>query len=582
MSARPIRLERPLLLIGSFLLQFGSIASPTAAEGIVNGGFEDRPGPAAGWVTTACEGVDLPRVVAPEGVPCSYLLIPGATQSAKITGVFQNGLSFDLQGPSGWAVVEFDARTEGGPRGKVSLDLDSGLDLSRKIPDSPTWSRYFLSLPLSGSTFGRIEFVTCSSPGSELHIDNVRCFVVEDDDPGNPLSTGFLCSTDCPTLEFEVDTEDPSDCCFEDVSGDGRVDVTDLLTLLEQWGPCAGCSSDFDFDEMVAVADLLALLGAWGSCSPDFGACCFPDGSCLETFEDTCGFAGGAFRGEATTCLEPCPAGGACCLPDGACVITGEAPCAEAGGTYQGEDTDCSPDPCMEVGACCVTDPGTIDREVVLCLDVSGSIGPEELELEIDGLIQCLRTQIPQDGSHRVAIVVYGRTVAAPLPELTPLTPTTLPDIEQTLLDLLEDRIVLTSATNLGGALVLSRAILSGDQSESPNDFILLVGDGAATTGPDVQEQCAATAEVPITICAIAVGASLEGELELEACALETGGEYNSADDFADFLPVCDECVGFVVGTTCTVVSEAGCAALGGDFQGVGTNCAPKDPCEAP
>jgi T5SS/PEP-CTERM-associated repeat protein len=49
-----------------------------------------------------------------------------------------------------------------------------------------------------------------------------------------------------------------------DLTGDGVVDVFDLLELLGDWGPCAECPADLNDDGVVDVFDLLALLGAWG------------------------------------------------------------------------------------------------------------------------------------------------------------------------------------------------------------------------------------------------------------------------------------------------------------------------------
>jgi hypothetical protein len=51
-----------------------------------------------------------------------------------------------------------------------------------------------------------------------------------------------------------------------DSSGDGQVDVTDLLAILAAWGACGGCPEDFDGNGMVDVADLLFALGTWGPC----------------------------------------------------------------------------------------------------------------------------------------------------------------------------------------------------------------------------------------------------------------------------------------------------------------------------
>ncbi len=49
----------------------------------------------------------------------------------------------------------------------------------------------------------------------------------------------------------------------EDIDGDGNVSVTDLLTLIADWGSCNCCSSDINGDGEVNVTDLLALIAAW-------------------------------------------------------------------------------------------------------------------------------------------------------------------------------------------------------------------------------------------------------------------------------------------------------------------------------
>jgi 6-phosphogluconolactonase (cycloisomerase 2 family) len=56
--------------------------------------------------------------------------------------------------------------------------------------------------------------------------------------------------------------------CPADLTGDGQVNVSDLLVLLGAWGPCDGeCPSDLNGDGQVNVSDLLVLLAAWGSCN---------------------------------------------------------------------------------------------------------------------------------------------------------------------------------------------------------------------------------------------------------------------------------------------------------------------------
>ncbi|MHC5029075.1 MAG: hypothetical protein ACYTGR_20180, partial [Planctomycetota bacterium] len=56
--------------------------------------------------------------------------------------------------------------------------------------------------------------------------------------------------------------------CVADIDGDGVVDVTDLLEVIIQWGPCpSGCLADVNADGAVDVADMTAVIVAWGACN---------------------------------------------------------------------------------------------------------------------------------------------------------------------------------------------------------------------------------------------------------------------------------------------------------------------------
>ena len=69
---------------------------------------------------------------------------------------------------------------------------------------------------------------------------------------------------------YEFQTDDPGPpSCPGDLTGTGSVGVTDLLALLNAWGPCADpsdCPEDLSGTGSVGVTDLLALLNAWGAC----------------------------------------------------------------------------------------------------------------------------------------------------------------------------------------------------------------------------------------------------------------------------------------------------------------------------
>ena len=69
---------------------------------------------------------------------------------------------------------------------------------------------------------------------------------------------------DAAQLRMTVTTGGP----VGDLDGDGLVGITDFLTLLGAWGPCAApcppsCPADLDGDCVVGITDFLILLGNW-------------------------------------------------------------------------------------------------------------------------------------------------------------------------------------------------------------------------------------------------------------------------------------------------------------------------------
>lgn len=66
----------------------------------------------------------------------------------------------------------------------------------------------------------------------------------------------------------------PFPTCPADIAppgGDGLVNVTDLLTVINGWGACGvpcppHCTADVNHDCAVNVSDLLAVINAWGVC----------------------------------------------------------------------------------------------------------------------------------------------------------------------------------------------------------------------------------------------------------------------------------------------------------------------------
>jgi len=70
--------------------------------------------------------------------------------------------------------------------------------------------------------------------------------------------------TDCP-VDYVFGLECDS-VCAADITGDGVVDVLDLLAVLAAWGQTGELPEDITGDGVVDVLDLLEVLAAWGPC----------------------------------------------------------------------------------------------------------------------------------------------------------------------------------------------------------------------------------------------------------------------------------------------------------------------------
>ena len=66
------------------------------------------------------------------------------------------------------------------------------------------------------------------------------------DEGGNTIAD--VCPIDCP-----------------DTNGDGYVNVSDLLIVIDQWGS-SNSPADVNEDGIVDVSDLLIVIGNWGEC----------------------------------------------------------------------------------------------------------------------------------------------------------------------------------------------------------------------------------------------------------------------------------------------------------------------------
>jgi hypothetical protein len=87
------------------------------------------------------------------------------------------------------------------------------------------------------------------------------------------------------------------------------------------------------------------------------GACCYPNGACLDLSITDCTTSAGVFEGPLTACATfQCPVEtvGACCHTDDTCTEETAVRCAGYGGSYQGDNTTCATAHCTVRGACCL------------------------------------------------------------------------------------------------------------------------------------------------------------------------------------------------------------------------------------
>ncbi len=108
---------------------------------------------------------------------------------------------------------------------------------------------------------------------------------------------------------------------------------------------------------------------------PPFGACCFDLlENCVEAFvEEDCVANGGVFMGEGTRCVDTCPLFGACCLYDGACLdVQSRDECDGVRGDFQGRETTCGEVSCPAFGACCLPEGECVETETA---ETCGAMG---------------------------------------------------------------------------------------------------------------------------------------------------------------------------------------------------------------
>ncbi len=136
------------------------------------------------------------------------------------------------------------------------------------------------------------------------------------------------------------------------VDADGCYDVTIFDSAGNGITPPGGYQIDFNGATVAAgpgnFGASLTIPDVGGGCPT--GACCLPDGNCLEAVTDSqCSAASGTYVGNDILCANancPQPPVAACCLPDGQCIDEDQFTCADMNGEYQGDGTACTTTSC--------------------------------------------------------------------------------------------------------------------------------------------------------------------------------------------------------------------------------------------
>jgi hypothetical protein len=158
----------------------------------------------------------------------------------------------------------------------------------------------------------------CNENGIPDFFEIEKGFITDCNNNGIPDDCDWINAGDCDddgvidACEQDANYDQvPDDCqCIADLSGNGTVEVNDLLQLIAAWGDPGphpdSVPEDLNGDMVVDVADLLIVIGAWGDCSkytlPNITGACCGEFFCVERQEVACEILLGTYFGDNTTC----------------------------------------------------------------------------------------------------------------------------------------------------------------------------------------------------------------------------------------------------------------------------------------
>jgi len=147
-----------------------------------------------------------------------------------------------------------------------NLDLGTGIDTKALYENA----EYLASLNVQkiilwGCHVGKdTEFIKTFSKFTNAEVYASKDYLGKNKGMSNdfPLMNDFIKGLLFYLGEPEPEPESEQEPCPGDVPGDGNVNVSDLLKVIENWGKTSG-NADINEDNIVNVTDLLGVISAW-------------------------------------------------------------------------------------------------------------------------------------------------------------------------------------------------------------------------------------------------------------------------------------------------------------------------------
>ncbi|TVQ52602.1 MAG: hypothetical protein EA377_09780 [Phycisphaerales bacterium] len=245
------------VLSGNVPGQAKALDPPTTGQMNIN---TNTVGPASGTATFTSNNTGVQNPVITRTI-AGNVLAPSQPSFAADEVFTNTTIEFTFDADSGTQSFNVPIWNVGFDEWQALLNVD-GVDTL----DSPFDVVVDSGLDIGDAPFDLVFEINTDGLDAGLYTADYFVLTSDEDLPGAMTDELML------TINVMIDGEDPKDSpCVGDLTGDGQVNVFDLLELLGQWGACddpEDCPADLTEDGQVNVFDLLELLGNWGVC-PD-------------------------------------------------------------------------------------------------------------------------------------------------------------------------------------------------------------------------------------------------------------------------------------------------------------------------